>query len=190
MPSIFEVSLTTMILLSIFFSVQAFTLKSSHSPQLMNTRVFASTAGYVPEGLTPEQYAKIRQQESEKIKGKNLGKLGPRGFKSRSMQAWQEAYERGEAAHSFASVGYKEKLKLGLMKWEDVPYMIRGGSWDNSDVKGAKNRLKWTKKDREYARGGYKREQSVSILGSGPGFDWTGTGNRDSNEKRLFPGLS
>ena len=51
--------------------------------------------------------------------------------------------------------------------------MQRGGAWDNSDVKGAK-KVKWLNSDKEYARGGYKKEQSVSIFGVGEGLDWTG----------------
>jgi hypothetical protein len=120
---------------------------------------------------------------------RNLEDYGPKGFKSRSMQAWQEAYESGKADHTFAPIDYKKLVRQGKMEKEDVPYMVRGGSWDNSDVKGAK-RLPWSKKDKEYAKGGYKKEQSVSILGSGPGFDWTGTKPRDPNAKRSFPGLS
>ena len=41
-------------------------------------------------------------------------------------------------------------------------------------MKGAR-KAKWLKSDVEYANGGYLREQSVSILGSGAGLDWTGT---------------
>jgi len=44
--------------------------------------------GYVPEGLTPEQWKKI--QEKDKAKG-NLGEMGPKRFKSRSFAAWQAA---------------------------------------------------------------------------------------------------
>jgi hypothetical protein len=40
-------------------------------------------------------------------------------------------------------------------------------------VKGAK-KAKWLKSDKEYAEGGYKREQSYSIFGGKP-LDWTGT---------------
>jgi len=106
------------------------------------------------------------------------------------MQAWQEAYEKGQATHAFAPFGYREAAKKGKLRKEEIPYMVRGGSWDNSDVFGAK-RLPWMKKDKEYARGGYKREQSASILGSGPGFDWTGSRPRDFNLKnRVVPGLS
>jgi hypothetical protein len=56
--------------------------------------------------------------------------------------------------------------------------MQRGGKWDNSDVRGARNRKKWLSSDKDYAAGGYKKEQSVSILGMGGGLDWTGTNRR------------
>ena len=65
--------------------------------------------------------------------------------------------------------------------------MVRGGSWDNSDVKGGR-KLPWMKQDREYARGGYKKEQSASFLGSGPGLDWTGTRKRVEGQK-IAPGF-
>jgi hypothetical protein len=160
------------------------------TPALSFTRSARTTPlqAYVPDGLTAEQYKKIKEADKKKI-GKDLGRLGPRGFKSRSMQAWQEAYERGEASHSFAPIGYREKLQRGILRKEDVPYMVRGGSWDNSDVRGAK-KLRWSKQDREYAKGGYRKEQSVSILGSGPGFDWTGTQTKEERGRKLVPGLS
>jgi hypothetical protein len=144
---------------------------------------------YVPDGLTLEEYNRIKKAEQERFQGKDLGRLGPRGFKSRSMEAWQVAYEKGLAKHSFAPLNYKAKLQAGQIKKADVPYMVRGGSWDNGDVSGAK-RLQWTSKDREYARGGFKKEQSASLLGSGPGLDWTGTRSREENLKRIVPGFS
>lgn len=52
--------------------------------------------------------------------------------------------------------------------------MQRGGNWDNSDIKGAK-KVRWLGSDKEYAEGGFKKEQSVSIFGYGKGLDWTGT---------------
>jgi hypothetical protein len=147
---------------------------SSRSPA--NTQLHA----YIPDGLTAAEYQKIKEQEAKRSKGKNLGALGPRGFKSRSMQAWQEAYEKGFTGHSFAPLGYKEKLQKGELQKKDIPYMVRGGSWDSSDVPGAK-RQRWLKTDKDYARGGYKKEQSASLLGSGPGLDWTGSRPRDVN---------
>merc|ERR1712157_100881 len=61
----------------------------------------------------------------------------------------------------------------GELKVEDIPYMQRGGNWDNTDVKGAK-KVSWLNSDKEYASGGYKKTQSVSIFGEGAGLDWTG----------------
>jgi hypothetical protein len=55
--------------------------------------------------------------------------------------------------------------------------MQRGGSWDNSDVKGAKKK-KWLASDKDYVGGGFRKEQSVSIFGKGAGLDWTGTQSR------------
>lgn len=55
--------------------------------------------------------------------------------------------------------------------------MQRGGSWDNSDVKGAKKK-KWLSSDKDYSGGGFKKDQSVSIFGLGEGLDWTGKRGR------------
>lgn len=153
-----------------------FLTSSSTSPSSRNTQLHA----YVPDGLTAAEYQKIKVKEKTRNKGKNLGALGPRGFQSRSMQAFQEAHEKGFTSHAFAPLGYKDKLQKGELKKKDVPYMVRGGSWDNSDVRGSKKQ-RWMKKDREYAQGGYKKEQSASLLGSGPGLDWTGKRPRDVN---------
>ena len=43
----------------------------------------------------------------------------------------------------------KEKLARGEIREEDIPYMQRGGSWDNSDIKGAK-KMPWQKSDAAY----------------------------------------
>lgn len=147
--------------------------------------------GYVPEGLTADEYKRVKANDKSKL-GKDLGRVGPIGFQSRSLQAWQKAYESNRAGHTFAPIGFKKLLKQKKIKLEDVPYMVRGGKWDNSDVKGAKNKLPWLKLDKDYVNGGYKKEQSVSILGSGPGFDWTGRGNKKTQGsiKRSFPGFS
>jgi len=166
-------------------TVSAFTTMPQHSTLSRTGPLNA----YVPDGLSPAEYNRIKAEDKKKM-GKDLGRLGPRGFKSRSMQAWQEAYEKGLATHSFAPFGYREARAAGKLRKEEIPYMVRGGSWDNSDIIGAK-RLPWMKKDKEYAKGGYKKEQSVSILGSGPGFDWAGTRTRDENlGNRVVPGLS
>lgn len=47
--------------------------------------------------------------------------------------------------------------------------------WDNTDIRGARNIKKWLSSDKNYSKGGYKKEQSSSILGYGEGLDWTGS---------------
>jgi hypothetical protein len=83
--------------------------------------------GYVPDGLTKEQWEKMKKKEQEAKK--NLGRVGPRGFKSRSMQSFQEALERGEASHLMPVFNAKERIAKGELKKEDIPYMQRGGAW-------------------------------------------------------------
>jgi hypothetical protein len=80
---------------------------------------------YVPEGFTPESYAKFKEAEAKK-KAKNLGALGPRGFKSRSMQSFQEALERGEAEHLLPVFNARERVKKGELKVEDIPVSVAG----------------------------------------------------------------
>jgi len=98
--------------------------------------------------------------------------VGPKGFQSRSFQSFQEALERGEAKHLMPLENARERIRRGELKKEDIPYMQRGGSWDNKDVKGAK-KVKWLNSDKDYADGGYKKTQSASIFG-GKNLDWTG----------------
>ena len=86
----------------------------------------AVSMGYVPDGFTAESYKKFKEDEAKK-KQANLGKLGPRGFKSRSMQAFQEAMERGEAEHLLPVFNAEERVRKGELKPEDIPYMQRGG---------------------------------------------------------------
>jgi hypothetical protein len=47
--------------------------------------------GYVPDGMTKEQYAALRAKE-EAAKPKNLGRVGTNRFKSRSFAAWREFF--------------------------------------------------------------------------------------------------
>jgi hypothetical protein len=75
---------------------------------------------YVPDGFTPESYKKFKEQEAAKKK-KNLGRLGPKGFQSRSMQSFQEALERGEASHLMPVFNSREKITRGEIRAEDVP---------------------------------------------------------------------
>jgi hypothetical protein len=184
MKTTFTSTITIIIALGMIPSHYAFTAQR----QATFVQRVAPLNAYVPAGLSAAEYKRIKEADQKKL-GKNLGGVGPRGFKSRSLKSWQEARERGETDHFMAPLGYREALKKGEIKKEDVPYMVRGGAWDNSDVAGAKKK-RWLKSDKEYASGGYKKEQSVSILGNGPGFDWTGKRPRDENLKKQVPGLS
>ena len=159
----------TLAAVALVSSADAFT--SASQGQVRSTELY----GYVPSGFTPESYKKFKEQEAKKKAAKkNLGGMGPRGFKSRSMQSFQEAMERGEAKHLLPVMNAEERVRKGELKPEDIPYMQRGGSWDNSDIKGAKKK-RWLSSDKDYAGGGFKKEQSVSIFGYGDGLDWTGT---------------
>ncbi|CAM9114235.1 unnamed protein product [Choristocarpus tenellus] len=121
----------------------------------------ALSMGYVPDGLSAEEWKKIQAKEKEAKK--NLGKIGPNRFKSRSFQAWQEA----GAGHLFPVD--PKKVKSGEIAMKDVPYMQRGGAWDDSDLnKKKKAEKKWLETDKKYASGGYVKEQSVSIFGGAP----------------------
>jgi hypothetical protein len=124
-------SLTWILSLSALLGVQSFTSSSSigATTRTSSTRAF----GYVPAGFTAESYKKFKEDEKKKSSKKNLGGVGPRGFKSRSFQSFQEALEKGEAAHMMPVFNAKEKVKKGIIKQEDIPYMQRGGSWDNSE---------------------------------------------------------
>eukprot|EP00522_Entomoneis_paludosa_P015672 CAMPEP_0172451240 /NCGR_PEP_ID=MMETSP1065-20121228/9353_1 /TAXON_ID=265537 /ORGANISM="Amphiprora paludosa, Strain CCMP125" /LENGTH=211 /DNA_ID=CAMNT_0013203171 /DNA_START=69 /DNA_END=704 /DNA_ORIENTATION=+ len=160
----------TALLISLLGATKAFSVS-----QLPTSRVGLTQVNqYVPDGFTPESYKKFKAEEAKKnARKQNLGAMGPKGFKSRSFQSFQEALERGEAEHLLPVDFAEERIRKGELKPEDIPYMQRGGSWDNSDVKGAKKK-KWLSSDKEYASGGFQKEQSVSIFGYGGGLDWTG----------------
>ena len=97
--------------------VQAFTAPSL--PTCRSSQVVSY--GYVPAGFTPEEYKKFKENEAKQKAKKNLGGLGPRGFKSRSFQSFQEAPERGETTHLMPVFNAKEKIKKGEIKLEDIP---------------------------------------------------------------------
>lgn len=82
---------------------------------------------YIPSGLSKAEWEKIKSKDRAKKEG--LGRLGPRGFKSRSFQSFQEALERGEASHLMPVFNAKEKIRRGELREEDIPYMQRGGAW-------------------------------------------------------------
>jgi hypothetical protein len=59
-----------------------------------------------------------------------------------------------QAGHLMPMFNAKEKLKKGAIKEEDIPYMQRGGSWDNTDVKGGE-------REREEKRFSFSRFQRM-----------------------------
>ena len=125
----------------------------------------SACAQYVPDGLTKAQWAELKAKEKKAKTG--LGKIGARGYKSRSFDSFQRALEAGEATHLMPVFDAKKKVARGELKLEDIPYMQRGGSWDNSDVKGAKKK-RWLKEDKEYRERDF---QSASIFG-GENLPW------------------
>jgi hypothetical protein len=172
----------TFTLSALFLVIGGASAFSSQSLATSRSTGVAVNMGYVPDGFTADTYKKFKAEENKKKQSKNLGGVGPRGFESRSMQSFQEAMERGEASHLMPVFNAKERIKKGTLRKEDVPYMQRGGKWDNTDIKGAKNKKKWLSSDKDYASGGFRKEQSVSILGYGEGLDWTGRKGRSGPE--------
>ena len=89
-------------------------------PMPSTTRTSAVVVnGYVPDGFTADSYKKFKEAEAKKKATKNLGRLGPRGFESRSMQSFQEALERGEATHLMPVFNAEERIKKGELRPEE-----------------------------------------------------------------------
>lgn len=100
------------------------------------TKAATQLAAYVPSGMSKAEYDKIKKKEADDKKKKAFGAGGARGFESRSMASFMRAQERGEAEHLFPVD--PAKVRSGEIALKDVPYMQRGGSWDNSDLTGKK----------------------------------------------------
>ena len=99
---------------------------SLQTPRLSTVRSNAKivTYAYIPAGFTKESWDKFQQKEKAKktkTAAKNLGRMGPKGFQSRSMQSFQEALEKGEAAHLLPVFNAKQKIASGELKKEDIP---------------------------------------------------------------------
>ena len=133
-------------------------------------------------------------QEADAKKKKNFGAGGARGFESRSMASFMRAQERGEAEHLFPVD--PEKVKTGEIPLKDVPYMQRGGSWDNQDLLGKKGWMKTgfgmtafndgkakkfeaNKFDKKYNNA----KPNIGIFGDAGAVDWTGRGARAGDGK-------
>merc|ERR1719261_2185634 len=97
------------------------------------------TVEYIPDGLTKEQWAKEKAKLGPKS---GLGRGGTSGmkFRSRSMEEFQRGREAGKLEYNMPMFNAKEKLRKGLIKESDIPYMQRaGGRADNSDTKDRGN---------------------------------------------------
>ena len=142
---------------------------------------------YVPDGMTAAQYNALRKKEKADAQRKDFGRGGARGFESRSMNSFVAALEKGQAKH-LMPVNPAE-VRAGKIALKDVPYMQRGGAWDNKDLTGRKGwqktgfgmtafndgkakKLQENKWDAVYN----KQKPSNSLLGFGNGLDWTGKG--------------
>ena len=112
--------------------------------------------------MSKEQYQKLKQKEAAAKQSKNFGAFGPQSFKSRSLQAFQQDLEKGKATHLMPVMNAKKLVKEGKLKEEDIPYMQRLGSWDNSDLGGGK------KKKGNASDAKYKSSDAPSRL------DWSG----------------
>lgn len=110
--------------------------------------LFSVKVGYVPDGMTPAQWKKYQEEEKKNTANKNFAALGPQSFKSRSLQSFQTDLEKGKTGHLLPVMFAKDRIKKGEIKASDVPYMQRGGNWDDSDVKGAKKK-QWNAIDKK-----------------------------------------
>ena len=118
------------------------------TPKRTHSRLIPLYVGYVPDGIDPEEYAKIKKKEADASK-----KTDRKTYKSRSFNSFVEAMEKGQATHLFPVD--PRRIKSGEVPIEDVPYMQRsGGAWDGSDLKGAALRRAKTKQSMGYYRAG------------------------------------
>jgi hypothetical protein len=134
---------------------------------LLSSPCHKCCTAYVPDGMSPEQWKKLQEKEKSEKAKKNFAAFGPQSFKSRSLQSFQKELEKGKADHLMPVLNAKEKVKAGQIRPEDIPYMQRGGAWDNSDVKTAK-KIQWNDDDKKYN----------PVVTKTNGLDWSGAAPR------------
>eukprot|EP00613_Pedinella_sp_CCMP2098_P012859 CAMPEP_0171643020 /NCGR_PEP_ID=MMETSP0990-20121206/32373_1 /TAXON_ID=483369 /ORGANISM="non described non described, Strain CCMP2098" /LENGTH=158 /DNA_ID=CAMNT_0012218495 /DNA_START=14 /DNA_END=490 /DNA_ORIENTATION=- len=89
---------------------------------------------YVPDGMSPEQWKKLKEKEKQKKVGKFDGLAGAQ-FRSRSMNDYQVGREKGTLKPNMPMEFALNKLNSGAIKPIDIPYMQRpSGKPDNSDL--------------------------------------------------------
>ncbi|GMI55315.1 hypothetical protein ScalyP_jg11703 [Parmales sp. scaly parma] len=116
--------------LLVLSAVNALSFKSTFTPGMVGVSTPAASNNamkmeYIPSGMTKAQWAKMKEAEKNKNKGKNLGANGIQSFQSRSLDDWQKA-------------GGKNLFPVDPRKVKnvkDLPYMQRpGGKADGSDL--------------------------------------------------------
>merc|ERR1712071_622035 len=111
-------------------AIQDVSAFSSFTGSKLNTQCQSSSTismEYIPSGMSKEQRKKLKEKETSKAKGKNLGKVGIASFKSQSFAQWQRA-------------GGKNLFPVDPKSGGKVPYMQRpGGMPDDSDLKPKKS---------------------------------------------------
>lgn len=88
----------------------------------------ALSMGYIPDGLSAEEWKKIQEKEKQK-NTVNLGRVGPKGFKSRSFKAWQES----GAGHLFP-VDPKKASNLQMLVLEHEKTFDKLHNFDRKSV--------------------------------------------------------
>ena len=58
--------------------------------------------GYVPSGMSVHEWHELQRLERRELKAKEFGKIGPKGFMSRSLQAFQEDLAKGKVRMSIS----------------------------------------------------------------------------------------
>jgi hypothetical protein len=58
--------------------------------------------GYVPYGMSVHEWHELQRLEKRELEAKEFGKIGPKGFMSRSLQAFQEDLVKGKVRISIS----------------------------------------------------------------------------------------
>lgn len=108
-----------------------------------------STYGYVPDGFTEAEWAKVQKKEKA-VANKKIKMDGTSGmqFRSRTFEDFQKGREAGTLTYNMPVEKAMERVRKGELKMEDIPYMQRpGGQPDGSDLKKYKKGFKfpWSK---------------------------------------------
>ena len=131
--------------ITLFLLISQFTKISSCFLKLKfkKNNITLLSSGYIPDGLSEDEWNNIKKRDQKK-KLKFEGTSGMK-FKSRSFYDFAKGREEGKLEYNMPMEKANEKLKKGLIKPEDIPYMQRpGGMPDNSDLK-KKFKLPWVK---------------------------------------------